>query len=127
MIISLFIRLIIYLQIIFLFYTDIYFLLQLKQQLEMERLQLKSEIDQLKDKLEDGRKKVLHQEQKVIELTQLLKTAENSAATSYEHLNKKNSSVHGLLKAKVGPISLDFDRLSFGGCFIVVPVLILFY
>lgn len=119
-IISLFIRSIIYLSV----YTDM-FVLQLKQQLEMERLQLKSEIDQLKDKLEDGRKKVLHQEQKVIELTHLLKTAENSAATSYEHLNKKNSSVHGLLKAKVGPISLDFDHLSFGGCFIVV--LILFY
>jgi len=84
-----------------LYFTFVWWLLQSRQQLESDAVELRRQVDSAKDQLVVERKKQSTYEQRISELSEKLRSAENAVSTTSSQLVHESSSLEVLNKTKV--------------------------
>jgi len=74
---------------------------QSRHQLESDAAELRRQVDNLKDELDAEHKKQSAFEQRISELNEKLRNAENAASTTTDRLRHESSSLEVLNKTKV--------------------------
>jgi len=78
---------------------------QSRQQLESDAAELRRQVDGLKDQLDSERKKQSTFEQRISELNEKLRNAENTMSTTSHQLVQESSSLELLNKTKVRTVN----------------------
>jgi len=84
-----------------LYFTFVWWLPQSRQQLESDAVELRRQVDSAKDQLVVERKKQSTYEQRISELSEKLRSAENAVSTTSSQLVHESSSLEVLNKTKV--------------------------
>lgn len=79
--------------------------MQSRQQLESDAAELRRQVDGLKDQLDSERKKQSTFEQRISELNEKLRNAENTMSTTSHQLVQESSSLELLNKTKVRTVN----------------------
>jgi len=82
-----------------------FWLVQSRQQLESDAAELRRQVDGLKDQLDSERKKQSTFEQRISELNEKLRNAENTMSTTSHQLVQESSSLELLNKTKVRTVN----------------------
>jgi len=86
--------------------------MQSRQQLELDAVELRRQIDSLKDEVDAEHKKQSTFEQRISELNEKLRNAENAVSTTSTRLVRESSSLEVLNKTKVENVQLQHHVFS---------------